>query len=372
MVLRSSVHKKNFSFGFQARTSRGQMRERNSWFIKVWGEENPEVFGVGECGPLPGLSVEDLSKLDEELSLTVGRINHGKFVLSDLPEDLSGKLRQIHHLLNEYFSSTFLSQHPALVFALETAILDLSHGGTRKIFENPFSMGQPVEINGLVWMGGLDFMLQQVEIKIRDGFRCLKLKIGGMDFDRECDILQYIRRKYFRDKIEIRLDANGAFKPEEASYKLKALSRFDVHSIEQPIKPGKREMEELCKDPLIPIALDEELIGLSNTEDKERLLDRIKPQYVILKPSLLGGLLACEEWITMAKSRGIGWWITSALESSVGLNALGQYASSLSPEIPQGLGTGEIFTNNIGSPLQLNKGQLSLNLGQEWDFSWLV
>jgi len=213
----------------------------------------------------------------------------------------------------------------------------------------------------------LDFMLQQVEIKIRDGYRCVKLKVGGMDFEKECDILQYIRRKYFRENIVIRLDANGSFKMEDALYKLKQLSRFDVHSIEQPIKAGSAELPELCKASPIPIALDEELIGVGIREEKEKLLDRIKPAYIILKPSLHGGIFGCQEWIELAEARKVGWWITSALESNIGLNAISQFAANYSIAIPQGLGTGEIYTDNIPSPLKADKGLLSWDGAGKWD-----
>ena len=248
-------------------------------------------------------------------------------------------------------------------------MLDLDQGGRHIIFDNAFAKGQPIPINGLIWMGGLDFMLQQVEIKIRDGFRCIKLKVGGIDFEKDLDIVQYVRRKYFRDNIVVRLDANGAFKLEEALYKLKELSRFDIHSIEQPIKTGSKELPELCKDSPIPIALDEELIGVAVKEEKEKLLDRIKPRYIILKPSLHGGLFGCQEWIELAEARQIGWWITSALESNVGLNAISQFAANYPITLPQGLGTGEIYINNIPSPLKVDKGRLISNSAENWDFS---
>jgi o-succinylbenzoate synthase len=226
--------------------------------------------------------------------------------------------------------------------------------------------GHPIPINGLIWMGGLDFMLQQIEIKIRDGFTCLKLKVGGHDFEKECDVLQYIRRKYFRSNITIRLDANGAFKKDEALFKLQELARFDIHSIEQPIKAGLAEMAELCRQSPIPIALDEELIGVYNSAAKLDLLTRIKPQFIILKPTLHGGLYGCAEWIRVAEQLGIDWWITSALESNIGLNATAQFTAQYPVKIPQGLGTGMIYTNNIESPLTVQKEYLSY----ENSFSW--
>jgi len=223
----------------------------------------------------------------------------------------------------------------------------------------------------LIWMGGLDFMLQQIEIKIKDGFRCLKLKVGGIDFEKECDVLQYIRRKYFRESITIRLDANGAFKPGEAIYKLIELSKYDVHSIEQPLKPGSPEMAELCRNSPIPIALDEELIGIDIRAEKEALLDRLRPGYIILKPTLHGGLHSCQEWIQLAESQNIGWWITSALESNVGLNAIAQFTAQYSINEPQGLGTGMLYSDNIESPLTVSKGFLSYDTDLSWEKSEL-
>jgi o-succinylbenzoate synthase len=369
MSLKGSFHKRVFHFDFQARTSRGAMKEKSSWFIKIWDESRPSIFGLGECGPLPGLSVEDLSTLEQDLGLAVGRIMHGGLVLPEIVKSPSDQLPRLNGLLKEYYSDFFLEKHPSVVFALESALLDLAQGGTRKIFDNSFLQGQPIPINGLVWMGGLDFMLQQVEIKIRDGFHCIKIKVGGMDFEKECDILQYIRRKYFREKIEVRLDANGAFKMEDAFYKLKQLSKYDVHSIEQPIKEGSSELSELCRTSPIPIALDEELIGIVSRTEKEKLLERIKPHYIILKPSLLGGLFACQEWIELAEAHQIGWWITSALESNVGLNVLSQFAANYEIRLPQGLGTGTIYNDNIPSPLRVENGLLRYNSAENWDFS---
>jgi o-succinylbenzoate synthase len=367
MALKAGFHKRTFHFGFNARTSRGAMKDKTSWFIRIWDDVAPEIFGLGECGPLPGLSVEEIPNMESVLDLAIGRIMHGQLTVPRMSTSASDNLRRLNAVLKEYFSDTFLHQHPAVTFALETALLDLGSGGTRTIFDNSFIKGNPIPINGLVWMGGLDFMLQQVEIKIRDGYRCVKLKVGGMDFEKENDILQYIRRKYFRENIVIRLDANGAFKMEDALHKLKQLSRFDVHSIEQPIKAGSAELPELCKTSPIPIALDEELIGVATREEKEELLERIKPSYIILKPSLHGGLFGCQEWIELAEAKKVGWWITSALESNIGLNAISQFAANYSIAIPQGLGTGEIYTDNIPSPLKADKGLLSWDEAGKWD-----
>ncbi|MBK5279428.1 MAG: o-succinylbenzoate synthase, partial [Bacteroidia bacterium] len=352
--------KKTFHFRFDARTSRGTIKERHSWFIKVWDESNAACFGIGECGPLPGLSAE--INTEEEVQKVVDKINGGQLQLP-VASDLK--------MLSQFFDKNFLfiEENSALIFALETALLDLINGGIRTIFKNEFIKGQPIPINGLIWMGGLDFMLQQIEIKIQDGFRCIKLKVGGLDFEKECDILQYIRRKYFRMDIVIRLDANGAFKQDNVLYKLKELSKFTIHSIEQPIKTNSDYLPELCRTSPIPVALDEELIGVSTRVQKEQLLDRCKPPYIILKPTLHGGLHACAEWIEIAESRKIGWWLTSALESNVGLNAIAQFASNYPITIPQGLGTGTLYDDNFEAPLRVDKGILVNYPRQEWQIA---
>jgi o-succinylbenzoate synthase len=216
-------------------------------------------------------------------------------------------------------------------------------------------------------MGDIDFMMGQISIKVSEGFRCIKLKVGGLDFDRECDVLGYIRKRYFRDNITVRLDANGAFKLDDVLYKLEELSKFTIQSIEQPIKPGLPEMEELCRKSPIPIALDEELIGKTTHEEKTSLLQRLKPQYIILKPTLHGGLQGCASWIAIAEQHNIGWWVTSALESSVGLNAICQFTANYNTEIPQGLGTGGIYDNNFQSPLEVKNGQIYLSPKEKWN-----
>lgn len=366
MALKASFNKRTFTFEFDARTSRGLMRDKHSWYIKLWDEPKVGRFGVGECGPLPGLSIEDLATLEEKISQVVDQINQAKLKMEGVD---ASSLQKLDHFFTGFFGEELIRKYPSIVFSLETAFLDLLNGGDRIIFRNEFIKGSPLPINGLIWMGGLDFMLQQVEIKIRDGYRCVKLKVGGLDFEKECDILQYVRRKYFRDDIVIRLDANGAFKSEEAMYKLQELSKFKVHSIEQPLKVGQKDLADLCKNSPIPIALDEELIGRYGKEEKESLLDRIKPQFIILKPTLHGGLYGCQEWIQLAEARKIGWWITSALESNVGLNAISQFTANYDIKIPQGLGTGSIYANNFPSPLIAEKGTLRYDLKENWDLS---
>lgn len=352
MALRASVTKKVFEFNFTARTSRGRMKDRTSWFIKLWDESNPAVFGLGECAPLPGLSIDD--KPDYE------------FVLNRVAESIS-TLRVGSTTLLQDAAALIPAGFPSILFGLETALLDFKNGGKRVIFDNRFLASKPIPINGLVWMGDLDLMLQQASIKIEEGFRCIKIKVGGLNFEKECDILHYIRRKYFREEITLRLDANGAFKTGEALYKLYDLSKFKIHSIEQPIKPGQPELEELCRKSPIPIALDEEMIGLESTEAKKDLLTKVKPQYIIVKPSLHGGIQGSQEWISIAESLNIGWWITSALESNIGLNAICQFTANYAVTIPQGLGTGALYENNFESPLEVKKGELFYNPKLSWN-----
>jgi o-succinylbenzoate synthase len=352
MALRASIKKKVFEFNFTARTSRGRMRNRTSWFIRLWDESNPAVFGLGECAPLPGLSVDD--RPDYEVVINQVAENVGRLNLSSatLLHDASG-------LVPDGFSS--------ILFGLETAVLDLKNGGRRMIFDNAFFVSRPIPINGLVWMGDLDEMLQQASIKIEEGFRCIKIKVGGLNFEKECDILNYIRKKYFREDITLRLDANGAFKTDEALFKLYDLSRYKIHSIEQPIKPRQPELEELCRKSPIPVALDEEMIGIQSAEAKKELLSRTKPHYIIVKPSLHGGIRGTQEWISIAESMNIGWWITSALESNIGLNAICQLTANYPVSIPQGLGTGTLYDNNFESPLEVKKGEIFYNPKLAWN-----
>ncbi|MEZ4944539.1 MAG: o-succinylbenzoate synthase [Cyclobacteriaceae bacterium] len=341
------------------------MNERDSWLIKIQDAGNDEIFGLGEAAPLPGLSLELDEEFEQNLKRLVEQFNALKWGLAG-----DGNLTLISKTVIERIPE--LPQFPSILFAFEMALLDLSNGGQRLIFKNSFIEGQPIPINGLIWMSGMDMMLQQIEIKIQEGFDCLKLKVGGLDFEKECDILQYIRRKYFKMDITLRLDANGAFKEDEVMYKLHELAKFDIHSIEQPIKPGNDLMVELCKSAPIPIALDEELIGVAGEEAKETLLGRIKPQYIILKPSLHGGLSGCQQWIEIAEKMKVGWWMTSALESNIGLNAIAQFTAEYTNALPQGLGTGKIYDDNIESPLLVKTGKLSYTGPDEWgviDFS---
>lgn len=361
MPLRASVHKHILQFNFEARTSRGSMKERPVWFLKIWHTEQPEVFGLGECAPLIGLSNESNEEAETELTAWAEKVEGATLPSQKL------RLTELHAFLSE---NKLDPTRSSVIFAVETALLDLLNGGSRLIFENDFLKGKSIPINGLIWMGGLDYMLQQIDIKIRDGFSCIKMKVGSHNFEKECDILQYIRRKYYKQNIVIRLDANGAFKVDDALDKLRALARFDVHSIEQPIKSGLPEMEMICRESPVPIALDEELIGVSSAA-RLSLLTRLKPKSIILKPSLMGGLQSTADWIQLANQLGINWWITSALESNIGLNAIAQFTAQYPASIPQGLGTGSLYINNLISPLQVAAGNLNYNLLTDWNLELL-
>lgn len=353
MQLQASFSKKVFHFNFDARTSRGRMQDKTSWFIKVWEKGTEKVIGLGECGPLPGLSPDDRADFEEVLASC----------LQEIPSytvDIQSVIKLVPH------------GFPSIRFGLETALLDLANGGKRIIYPNKFQEGEQIPINGLVWMGDTDLMLQQVSINISQGYNCIKIKVGGLNFDKECDIIQYIRSKYFRENIILRLDANGAFKADEALYKLNELAKFNIHSIEQPIKAGQPEMEELCRKSPIPIALDEEIIGVDLLSDKEKLLKRINPQYIILKPTLLGGFESCNEWIELAEQLKIGWWITSALESNIGLNAICQFTTNYKSTLAQGLGTGKIYENNFDSPLTVADGKIFTHPNKQWELDDLL
>ena len=321
------------------------MKDKTSWFIRVWDEQDPSIAGVGECGPLPGLSVDARPDYEGVLAGVIRVFNEGGYTS---PADYVA-------IVDKVVPAGF----PSIRFGLETALLDLSNGGKGIIFQNDFVKGKPIPINGLIWMGDMDFMMTQINKKVAEGFRCIKLKVGGLDFGRECDTLDYLRKRYFREDITIRLDANGAFKIDEVLFRLEQLAKYKVHSIEQPIRQGLEEMASLCRKSPIPVALDEELIGVETTEAKMALLERIRPQFIILKPSLHGGLTGCAEWIRLAEQFNIGWWITSALESGIGLNAICQFTANYDIQIPQGLGTGSIYENNFESKLKVDQGMIS-------------
>ncbi len=320
-----------------AGTSRGVYHVRRSWFITITDEQGRQ--GMGECAPLPRLSCDDMADYGEQLRLVCDHF-------CDAGEADLERLRPF----------------PSMLFGLETALQHL-HAGSFRLFDTPFGRGETgIPINGLVWMGTHDEMLRRIDEKISSGFRCIKLKIGAIDFDSELSLLQHIRRVFKKEELEIRVDANGAFNPGEAQKKLELLAAYDIHSIEQPIRQGQwQEMARLCRAGIIPIALDEELIGVNEPSRKEALLDTIQPAYIILKPSLHGGMGGTKEWLTMARQRQIGSWMTSALESNIGLNAIAHLAAlEYGPEItmPQGLGTGQLFTDNIAVPIEIRHDKL--------------
>ncbi len=344
---------RTFRFRFNARTSRGPMPDKTSWFIRLWSEDNPGVVGIGECGPLPGLSPEEPDRVPEILNELVDAIN-------SMSSPTSGRLMDL-----------LPHNTPAVRFALETALFDLEKGGKRVLYHNSFLAGHPIPINGLVWMGDADFMERQVRDKVAQGFTCIKLKVGALDFEKECSLLEWMRAE-FAGAISIRLDANGAFTSENAMAKLERLAKFNIHSIEQPVRPRDPVMRELCEHSPIPVALDEELIGVDTREEKQALLETLKPQFIILKPTLHGGLSGSAEWISLADTLGTGWWITSALESAVGLNAVSQFTAALNVMIPQGLGTGMIYENNFESPLRVSGGELIYDDSLSWQIEDLV
>jgi len=301
--------------------------------------------GIGECGLFRGLSYDDRPDYEDKLNWLCDNINADRELL--------------YQELKEF---------PSIQFGLEQALLSLESEDKYELFPSNFSKGlDRIPINGLIWMGKESFMNEQISNKLKEGFTTLKMKIGAIDFNTELDILKGIRNQYDPSELELRVDANGAFSMENALEKLEKLATFGIHSIEQPIKAGQIEsMRELCDSSPIPIALDEELIGVLEKEQKEALLASIKPQYIILKPSLVGGFQGSLEWINIAKVLGIGWWITSALESNIGLSAIAQFTYTLNNELPQGLGTGALFSNNIEAPLFVSAGELGYDSKQNW------
>ena len=342
-------------FKFTAGTSRGTMDSKDSWILKLSDSENPEVFGLGECGPLPGLSPDFNGDVEQEIVALKNELDSNPLLTV---EDV---FECIPH------------QFPALRFALETATLDLDNGGKRVIYNNDFCSSEKViPINGLVWMGNQSEMLDRINQKISEGYDCIKIKIGAINFEDELSLISYIRSRFDSNKVTIRLDANGAFDPENAPMILEQLNYYDIHSIEQPIMAGDwNSMEKLCDQSPIPIALDEELIGIDDVDVKRQMLESISPSYIILKPTMVGGMQKSKEWIEIAEEQGIGWWVTSALESNIGLNAIAQFTSEFNISLPQGLGTGQLYHNNIESPLIIQSATLKYDLEKSWDLSYL-
>ena len=343
--MKATFQKYILNFKQASGTSRGILKTKETYFLKL-SEANK--IGIGECAIFRGLSIDDRPDYEEKLSWLCNNIHQSE-----------------SFLLNE------LVEFPSIQFGLEQALLSLRSKDAFKLFPSKFTNSSAaININGLIWMGNEAFMKQQIEEKIATGFSTIKMKIGAIDFDAELKLLKSIRKNFSSEEIELRVDANGAFKPNEALEKLKQLSDFEMHSIEQPIKQGQvDEMADLCLKTPLPIALDEELIGVFDVTKKQELLQIINPQYIILKPSLVGGYSGSEDWIQLAEKEKIGWWITSALESNIGLNAIAQWTYTLSNKMPQGLGTGSLFTNNFESPLEVKNGHLHYNKNKNWNFN---
>lgn len=342
--MKATYHKYILNFKRPSGTSRGIMTEKETWFIIL--EQNGKK-GIGECGILRALSIDDRPDYEEKLQWICAHIHLGKDQLWDA-----------------------LIEFPSIQFGVEMAFQSLASETPFLLFPSDFTNGtKSIPINGLVWMGEESFMKQQIEEKLADGFRCIKLKIGAIDFDKELQLLRFIRQHFTPEEVEIRVDANGAFSKNSALDKLNQLSEFKLHSIEQPIKKNNTDrMADLCKTTPFPIALDEELIGVFTVAEKEQLLQKIKPQYIILKPSFIGGFRGTQEWISLAEKHGIRWWITSALESNIGLNAIAQWTFLQHNSMPQGLGTGALYTNNFDCPLNVAEGQLWYKNDIDWEF----
>ena len=341
----ASYQKYILNFKRPSGTSRGVMTEKETWFIIL---EKDGKKGIGECGILRSLSADDCPDYEEKLKWTCENIRLGEQKLWEA-----------------------LIEFPSIQFGLETAFRSLEGNTPYKLFPSAFTKGEAnIPINGLVWMGDEAYMKEQIEDKLLQGFNCIKLKIGAIDFETELGLLRFIRANFSPQQIEIRVDANGAFSLDTALDKLHQLSDFKIHSIEQPIYKNQTDsMAALCETTPLPIALDEELIGVFELAEKEALLQKIQPQYIILKPSLVGGFRGCAEWITLAEKYNIGWWVTSALESNIGLNAIAQWTFLQNNPMPQGLGTGTLYTNNFESPLQVENGELCYNPKIEWEVS---
>ena len=344
--MKATYHKYILNFKRPSGTSRGVMTEKETWFIIL---ENDDKKGIGECGILRGLSIDDRPDYEEKLQWTCDNIHLGK--------------EQLWEALLEF---------PSIQFGVEMAFQSLSSETPFLLFPSAFTdESKSMVINGLVWMGEESFMKQQIEEKLAQGFTCVKLKIGAIDFDQELQLLRFIREHFSPEQVEIRVDANGAFDLHSALDKLRQLSEFKLHSIEQPIQKNQTDrMAELCKTSPFPIALDEELIGVFDVQEKEQLLLKIRPQYIILKPSFVGGFRGTQEWISLAEKHNIGWWITSALESNIGLNAIAQWTFLQHNLMPQGLGTGALYSNNFDCPLTVATGQLWYQKELHWAFDF--
>ncbi len=334
MTFRAEFKKYSLDFINPMGTSRGVLRQRDIYILCI---SYGDVVGFGECSPLKGLSPESDPEFENKLSQVCDSIDNG---IMPADEDLL--------------------DWPSIRFAVESAFLDIERGGKQQLFDSDFTKGvKNLPTNGLVVMESIENMYRQVVAKIDAGFRCIKIKVGALDFNAECRLISRIREQFPAGEIALRLDANGAFADEEALTKLETLAPFSIHSIEQPVKPRHWDaMAFLCRESPIPVAWDEELIGITDVDEKTALVEAFRPAFLILKPTLLGGLKACEEWIDIAGKFDVGFWVTSALESNIGLNIISQWAATLDVSIPQGLGTGQLFTRNFQSPLSLQNGYL--------------
>ncbi len=346
-MIQAKYKKYTLNFKQASGTSRGILKTKETYFLELF---QANKYGIGECGLFKGLSADDVPQYEQKLQWVCDNIHLGEQVL-----------------LKE------LMEFPSIQFGVEQAVLSLKSKNIFELFPTNFTnKNEPIAINGLIWMGEASFMQQQIEEKLAQGFTTIKLKIGAINFEQECKLLETIRNRFSSKEIELRVDANGAFSPKEALGKLEKLSKYDLHSIEQPIKQGQIEaMASLCKNTPLPIALDEELIGVYNLKDKQKLIEAIQPQYIILKPSLVGGIKGSTEWIKIAEKNNADWWITSALESNIGLNAIAQWTAALKTTMPQGLGTGGLFTNNFKAPLLVKKGGLWYDNQGTWNIDLL-
>jgi o-succinylbenzoate synthase len=351
--LKITYKKHILEFKFEAGTSRGILNNHTVYYLKIENFDNPQHFGLGECAPLAGLSIDYLPNFEQILANICDQ-------LTNIP---ALSFLDIYRLIPQSL--------PSIRFGLETALLDYKYGGIRKIFSNDFTeKNTGIDINGLIWMADKDLMMSRINEKIQEGYKTLKLKIGAIEFKDELSLLENIRSSFAEKELKIRLDANGAFAKEDALEKIEILSKYQIHSIEQPIAAAQKyAMKDLIKNTAIPIALDEELIGIFGAE-KFKLLAFLKPQFIIIKPTLLGGFEASKEWIEYADNHNIKWWITSALESNIGLNAIAQFAAEFNNELPQGLGTGQLYLNNIQSPLDIVNAKLFYNQNATWDLAF--
>lgn len=349
------IEKKLLHFKKPSGTSRGILYNKPSWILSV--RLSNGHIALGECSVIPGLSPDFIDE------------NQYEKKLHELKKEVEYEWSEEEFQLLSVFSSmkwtAFIqkwSMFPSMIFGIETLARDIFNGGIGLIFESGFTRKEcSIPINGLIWMGDESFMLEQMEEKLADGFSTIKMKVGAIEWKKEYALLEQLRRRFSSQELTLRVDANGAFTPESAMPILTQLSELEVHSIEQPIQAGQiTAMSELCKHSPIGIALDEELIGIHESEEKEALLKMIAPPFIVLKPSLHGGMNGCTEWIRLAEENQIAWWMTSALESSIGLNAIAQFTATFKDLLPQGLGTGGLYTNNFESSLVVSKGQLSI------------